>query len=131
MVMSPFTRASLAPTIKTAAIYVTLMNHGATDDTLLNVTTPAADSAALHTSTDNNGVMEMRETGALPLAANATVKLSPGGTHIMLSNLKAPLKVGDIVQVTLQFAKAGNIIIDVPVLAITVDAPTEDHSKHQ
>jgi periplasmic copper chaperone A len=131
MVMNPFTRATLVPTIKTAAVYVTLMNHGAEDDQLLKVSTPAAQQATLHESKDENGVMQMREITLLNVPANATVELAPAGSHIMLTGLYSPLKVGDTLPITLQFARAGAVELSVPVLAIATAAPAEDHSAHQ
>jgi periplasmic copper chaperone A len=128
--MNPYTRVTLVPSIKTAAVYVTLMNHGAREDQLLSVSTAAATGAAIHESKDNNGVMEMREVLNLPLPPHATVALEPAATHIMLTGLVAPLKLGDTVKLTLTFAVAGQVEINVPVLAMTEKQPEEDHSQH-
>jgi periplasmic copper chaperone A len=51
-------------------------------------------------------VMRMRAVAALPLAAGQTVELKPGGLHVMLMDLKAPVKAGDAVPLTLVFEGA-------------------------
>ena len=47
-----------------------------------------------------------------------TVELKPGGLHIMLVGLKAPLKAGERFAMKLRFEKAGEVTIDVPVEAV-------------
>jgi periplasmic copper chaperone A len=118
MVMAPYARASLTPTAKTGAAYADLMNHGAGDDTLLSITSPAAARVELHESVDENGVMKMRAVEKLVLAPHATVHLAPGGTHLMMFDLVAPLKAGDALPFTLVFEKAGAIDVTIPVKAM-------------
>ena len=91
---------------KTGAIYLTLTNTGTSPDTLTAVTTPAADKAELHEMKIQNDIMEMRPVAALPIAPGQTVTLEPSGYHIMLVGLKAPLKEGDTVPLTLTFEHA-------------------------
>ena len=55
----------------------------------------------MHTMDD--GVMRMRQIAHIHLPPNKTVSLEPGGLHIMLFDLKAPLKPGDKVPMTLTF----------------------------
>ena len=59
----------------------------------------------------------LRMVGALPIPANATVALAPGGTHIMLDGMKEPLAVGDRIELTLRFEKAGTKAVSVNVNA--------------
>jgi len=76
------------------------------DARLIAVSTPAAQYSEIHTMTMDNGIMKMRQLEDLPLPANTEVKLGPGGNHLMLFELKKPLKAGDKfpVTVTIQFA---------------------------
>ena len=62
-----------------------------------------------------NGVMEMRQLESLELPAKQTVKLEPGGLHIMLLDLKRPLKPGDKVplRLTLQRADRSKTVVEV------------------
>lgn len=101
---------------KTAAVYVTLMNHGAEADALLKISTPAADMAMAHETTMTDGVMKMREIERLELKPHETTTFAPGGNHIMLVGLKAPLKAGEQITMVLTFEKAGDVTIDVPVV---------------
>jgi copper(I)-binding protein len=89
-------------------IYLTVKDTGA-PDRLIGVKTPVADEAQLHESKMDGNVMEMRPVQAAPVAPGQPLVLAPGGYHIMLMDLKQPLKVGDAVPVTLIFEKAGSI----------------------
>lgn len=97
-----------------SAIYFTIKNAEAADR-LLKVESDVAGTVELHTVTNNNGVMEMRPVEGIDVPANGEAQLKPGGFHVMLLDLKAPLKVGDTVHATLQFEKAGPITIEAEV----------------
>ena len=68
---------------------------------LLEVKSPVAESVEIHEMSMNNGVMKMRMLDVLDLPAGKTVKLEPGGFHLMLINLKKPLKAGDNIEISL------------------------------
>jgi copper(I)-binding protein len=130
MVMDAKAPASLTPSAKTAAIYMVLMNHGMETDVLKGVSTPAADHASAHQTIDDNGVMKMREIEKLELNPHDTVTFAPGGNHIMLMGLKAPLKAGDTLPLVMTFAKAGEVKIDVQVVdRVDGSAAEHDHSE--
>ena len=74
----------------------------------------------------SGAVMEMRQVDAIELPAGKKVELKPGGLHVMFIGLKAPLKVGDKVPVTLKFEKAGELKVD---FAVT-NKPAEAGHKH-
>lgn len=102
------------------SIYLTLMNHGNQDDQLVRVVSEAAPTVELHESIDDNGIMRMiPQPEGFAIPAGASVELAPGGKHIMLVGLTAPLVAGDEVQVTLYFAHAEPITVAVPVMAVT------------
>lgn len=92
---------------KTGAIYLTITNTGTVPDTIQSASTPAADKAELHEMKMANGVMEMRPVPSLTIAPGKSLVLAPGGYHLMLIGLKAPLKEGEMVPVTVTFAHAG------------------------
>jgi len=78
----------------------------------------------------SNGVMTMRplEKG-LVIAPGKTVKLAPGGYHLMLVDLKRPLKQGDKLPITLDFEKAGHVKLSLEVQGIGAQGPAaEGHS---
>ncbi|HEY1503680.1 MAG TPA: copper chaperone PCu(A)C [Stellaceae bacterium] len=94
--------------VKTGAIYLTITNTGTTPDTLEGaVSTSVAEHADLHEEKMANGVMEMRPVESLTIAPGKSVILEPNGYHIMLTGLKAPLKEGQTVPLTLTFDHAG------------------------
>jgi periplasmic copper chaperone A len=107
-VQHPWARAT-PPGAKSAAVYLTIVNHGSTDDHLVSVVTLAAGKAELHETTNANGVMGMRPAGVVPIKAGASLVLKPGGYHIMLTELKQPLVEGENVPITLTFEKAGTV----------------------
>jgi periplasmic copper chaperone A len=96
-----------------AAAYVTIMS--ATGDRLTGASTPAAQTAELHTMTMDGGVMKMRQVDGIDLPAGKTVTLKPGGYHIMLTGLAQPLTEGQSFPLTLTFDKAGTREVTVAV----------------
>ena len=106
---------STPPGAKTAAAYFTVVNSGPAADRLVGVSTPAAGTADVHRSFDDNGVMKMRPAGPLDVKPNAPVVLSPGGLHVMMMDLKAPLADGQEFPLTLVFEKAGPVQVSVHV----------------
>lgn len=92
---------------RTAALYLTITNTGSAPDTIEGASTPVADKAELYEMTMENGVMEMRPVPSLTLAPGKSLVLKPGGYHLMLTGLKAPLKGGQTVPVTVIFTHAG------------------------
>ena len=90
------------------AAYVTLKSKEPV--TLVYVETERAGSVEMHSMTMNNGIMKMRSMEELPVPAGQTVKLAPGGLHLMLFELASPLKVGEQVKFRLCFKdKQGKI----------------------
>jgi periplasmic copper chaperone A len=97
-----------APGQVVGAAYMTLKSPQ--DSTLVFVESPAAGTVEVHSMTMNNGVMKMRKLEELPLKAGKPEKLAPGGFHLMLFDLKKPLKNGENIDFKLCFKdKAGNI----------------------
>lgn len=94
-----------APGQKTAGVYMQL--ESATAAALVEVETPVAAKAELHRMSMDGGVMRMRPLRKLELPAKTAVKLAPGGLHVMLSDLKRPLKARDTVPLTLTIEGAG------------------------
>jgi copper(I)-binding protein len=103
------------PGISVGAIYFSVKNAGSTADRLLSVSTPVAGKVELHESRSVNGVMEMRQVTSVECPAGATVKATPGGLHVMLLGLAAPLAAGSDFSVSLHFRDAGVLTLKVPV----------------
>src|SRR6202049_3151580 len=76
--------------------YLTIENKGSTPDRLIGGSADVADKVQVHEMAMNNGVMTMRPLDkGLAIEPGKTVKLAPGGYHLMLSDLKSPIKRGD------------------------------------
>lgn len=104
-----------AATAKTGAAYLTIANKGASDDRLVAVAAPVAAKAELHVTSMDNGVMKMRPLDGVEVKAGGHAELKPGGMHIMLVGLTAPLKAGQKFPLTLTFEKAGKVEVMVTV----------------
>lgn len=100
----------------TGAAFFTVTNNGSEADRLVAASSPVAQVVEIHEIKDNNGVKEMRplENG-LELPAGETVKLAPGGYHIMMIGLTQDLTAGMTFELTLTFEKAGDVLVTVPV----------------
>lgn len=109
------------------AAYVTIRG-GDQPDRLVSISSPEADHVAVHTMVRDGEVMRMRELTALDIPAHGTVQLQPGGLHLMLEGLHAPLRQGSTVVLTLQFERAGAQQVSIPVQAPGAMAP--GHSGH-
>jgi copper(I)-binding protein len=102
------------PGQQVGAGYLKLANQGAADR-LMSATSPVAASVEMHTMTMEGDVMKMRQVDGIDVPAGQTVELKPGGFHLMLMGLKAPLRAGDKLALTLKFEKAGEIVVTVNV----------------
>lgn len=74
--------------------------------TLVGVASPVAGIAEVHEMRMEGDVMRMRAASTLPLVPGKKLELKPGGYHVMLMDLKKPLKAGTSVPLTLQFRNA-------------------------
>lgn len=104
-----------APGQSSGAIYATIANQGSADR-LIGVSSSVG-MAMLHRSDNVGGVSRMRMLADLPVPADGQVALAPGGTHVMLTGLRAPLVVGDELSLTLRFAEAGARTLAVAIVA--------------
>jgi copper(I)-binding protein len=102
--------------------YLTI-HGGNAPDRLVGASSPRAAKVEMHTMSMQGDVMRMREVDAIEIPANAPIRFAPGGLHLMLMGLKAPLKTGDKVPLTLTFQQAGTRTIDVPVGALGATGP--------
>ncbi len=113
-VIDPWARATV-PGQKVGGVYMEIVSPH--DARLVGVSSPAAGAAEVHSMTMDGGTMRMRAVEALDLPAGTTVKLAPGGFHVMLFDLKTPLVAGQKVPLTLVIEKTGK-----RARRITVDA---------
>ena len=106
--------------------YFTIENKGTTADKLVGVSGEVSDKIEVHEMSMNNGVMKMRPVdGGLTIEPGKTVKLAPSGYHLMIMDLKSPLKQGGKVPVTLEFEKAGKVAVMLDVQGIGAQGPSD------
>lgn len=113
----PWARATIGQT-KNGAAYLVVNNGGEDADKLIAVETAAAGRAELHSHTMEDGVMKMRKVEGIAVEPGSPAVLKPGGLHIMLFDLRAPLKEGERVPMTLVFETAGKVDVEVAVEGI-------------
>jgi copper(I)-binding protein len=112
------------PGASVGAVYLTIENRGGAADRIVSVESPAASSAMLHETIEQDGVSTMRETEGR-IDAGGVLDMKPGGTHIMLMGLNAPLTEGGSVSVTLAFEKAGSMTVEAKIGPIGAEGPME------
>jgi copper(I)-binding protein len=110
--------------------YLTIENKGAAPDRLIGVAGEVAGKIEVHEMAMKDGVMTMRPLDkGLTIEPGKTVKLAPGGYHLMMFDLKSPLKQGDKVPVTLEFETAGKVTVSLDVQGIGAQAPASADSS--
>jgi len=109
---------------RNGAAFFTLSTKAETGDRLLSASSAVAAKTELHTHLHENGVMRMRPVESIPVTPGKATKLEPSGFHVMLLSLKAPLKVGDVFTLDLQFEKAGKTTVEVVVEAVGAHSAT-------
>jgi copper(I)-binding protein len=101
------------PGAPTAAGYLTVTNTGAVPDRLLGGSSPEANAIEVHEMSMTGGIMRMRPVaGGLVIPPGQTVKLEPGGYHLMIIGPKQAFKVGDHIPATLRFEHAGSLKVE-------------------
>jgi copper(I)-binding protein len=112
---------------KTGGGFLTIENKGTAPDKLIGASADSAGKVEVHEMATTDGVMKMRPVeGGLTIEPGKTVKLAPGGFHLMIMELKSPLKQGGKLPVTLQFEKAGKVAVTLDVQGVGAPAPTGD-----
>jgi periplasmic copper chaperone A len=106
------------PTIGQApgAVYLTISNKGEAPDRLTGVFTDHSAMAMVHQNELVDGIAKMRMAGEINIPANEQIEMRPGGTHIMLEGLKAPLRTGDDFDLVLKFRSSPDQTVKVTVL---------------
>jgi copper(I)-binding protein len=119
-VKEPWVRGTVAQQKATGAF---MQITSATGGKVVSASSPAAGVVEIHEMKMDGSTMQMRAVSALELPAGKTVELKPGGYHVMLMDLKAPLKEGESVDVLLvvegKDGKKETITVKAPVKALS------------
>ena len=98
-----------------AAGYLTITNRGADADTLMGIVSARAPRVQLHEIVMDGDIARMRQMPEMAITPNETLTLTPGGYHLMFLDIPTPFLTGENIPVTLTFAHAGRIEIQLPV----------------
>jgi copper(I)-binding protein len=126
----PWARAT-APGASVAGGYMVIRNAGTGPDRLLSASSPAAAKVELHLSTNDNGVMKMRQVPGYDVPAKGAFELKPGGAHLMFMDIKRQFKEGDKLPVKLKFEKSGEVTVDFVVGGMGAAMAPMDHHMHK
>ena len=128
-VQDPYVRLA-PPNAAATGAFMVIRNTGDKDVKLVKADNPVSKATELHTHLNEGGVMKMRPVPAIEIKAKGEAVLKPGGLHVMMIDLKAHLKEGDSVPITLTFDDGSSKQVDAKVVRATaVPAPTE-HKQH-
>ena len=117
VVADPYVRLA-PPTAENTALFMVLHNNEAGERKLVSAASPAAKKVELHTVVHEGDVMRMRPVSEIAIPSQGETTLRPGGFHVMLLGLKAALREGDAVAVTLGFDDGSTQEIKAPVRRI-------------
>ncbi len=126
-VQDPYVRMA-PPNAPATGAFMVIRNNGDKDVKVLKADNPASRVTELHTHINDGGVMKMRPVPAIEIKAKGEAVLKPGSLHVMLIDLKAPMKEGDSVPITLTFDDGSSKTVDAKVVR-PVPAPAMEH-KH-
>jgi len=113
-ISNPWARASAGGS-RPGVAYLTIANKGGADS-LTKASSPVAGRVELHRIIHDGGLARMGRIGKIPLPEGKTVRLEPGGLHIMLMSLNRRLKEGETFPLSLHFAGAGKVDVTVRIM---------------
>jgi copper(I)-binding protein len=109
----------VTPGAEVAAAYLTLHNDGSVPVSIVGVRSPLASMAMIHETRLTGTQASMRPRAELLVAAGATVRLAPGGLHVMLHGLSQGLKPGDEVPLVLLIKGGATLAVTARVRPLT------------
>ncbi|AXS79611.1 copper chaperone PCu(A)C [Dechloromonas sp. HYN0024] len=118
------------PNAPATGAFMVIRNNGDKDAKVLRADNPASKITELHTHLNEGGVMKMRPVASIEVKAKGEAVLKPGGLHVMMIDLKAAMKEGDVVPITLSFDDGSSKQVDARVVRpMAAGMPAMEH-KH-
>ena len=114
------------PASRVLAAYMSIRNPGDAAISIDAIVSPDFESAELHRTVVNEGMARMLHMKQLDVPANGSVRLEPGGLHLMLFNPVRPLAAGDSVTLTLHLSNGTCLVMNTPVVRQD-DGKTHQH----
>jgi hypothetical protein len=118
VISGAYLRQPASPSL--AAVYLTIYNTTGTPDTLNSVTSGSGEESSVHSEV---GSTMVENTSGLVIPAHSSVILKPTTGHIMIQNLYGTLTAGQTVNLELDFAHAGPVLVTAPVIGIYAPVP--------
>jgi copper(I)-binding protein len=129
-VVTPWSRATPGGA-RVATGYLVIENSAGVPDRLVSATAEIAGRTEIHEMSMADGMMKMRKvTDGVPVPAHGSVALEPSSYHLMLFDLKGPLKEGETFSGSLSFERAGSIDVTFEVKGIGAASPAEGTHQH-
>ena len=113
VVKDPWAR-EMPPVSETGAVWFRVVNHGGADQ-IVSVQSPFAERAELHTHELEDGVAKMRHLPSVEVPAHGDLVFEPGDRHVMMIGLEEPLVAGESFPMTIRFAQAGEVEVQVRI----------------
>lgn len=128
-VQDPYVRLA-PPNAPATGAFMVIKNNGDKDVKVVKADNPASRVTELHNHINDGGVMKMRPVNGIDIKAKGEAVLKPGSLHVMLIDLKAPMKEGDVVPITLDFDDGSSKKVEAKVVRPTAaPMPAMEH-KH-
>ena len=128
-VQDPYVRLA-PPNAAATGAFMVIRNTGDKDVKVVKADNPVSKATELHTHLNEGGVMKMRPVPAIEIRAKGEAVLRPGGLHVMMIDLKAPMKEGDSVPITLTFDAGSSKQVDARVVNATAAPVPTEHRQH-
>lgn len=128
-VQDPYVRLA-PPNAPATGAFMVIKNIGDKDIKVLKADNPVSKVTELHTHLNEGGVMKMRPVSAIDIKAKGEAVLKPGGLHVMMIDLKAPMKEGDVVPITLSFDDGSSKVVEAKVVRPMPAASMPMEHKH-
>ena len=106
------------PGTNISSAYMTISNHSDKAVILVAASGDFSPRIEIHEHSMADGMMRMRQLESITIDANSSVKLQPYGLHLMLFDLKKPLKHNEFVDIVLHFSSQPELSIKLPIHSI-------------
>ncbi len=126
----PWSRPTM-PGMPMGVAYLSITNRSKAADALIAASTPAAAKVEFHETRIDDGMARMRPLTEIVIGPGKTVKIQPGGIHLMLVGLEAPLELGKSIPLTLEFRAAGKVTVELAIESPDAAPPAAENAMTQ
>ncbi|UCV20998.1 copper chaperone PCu(A)C [Ferribacterium limneticum] len=129
-VQDPYVRLA-PPNAPATGAFMVIKNNGDKDVKVVKADNPVSKVTELHTHINDGGVMKMRPVPSIDIKAKGEAVLKPGSLHVMMIDIKTPMKEGDVVPITLSFDDGSTKQVDAKVVRpMAAPMPAAMEHKH-